>query len=214
MAKFIVNADYLAVAGMFSGEDKFRPHISGVHIKPHNGGALMVATDGHRMALVFDASGYAERAATYRFDHKAKVLKTGRGEVQRVVHIDDDAAIIRDCYPDGPNLGPMLDMMRVEENTSTFPDWTRVCPSYNGAPQAFDGFDGNYLADFATAFKRLTSQRTSGLAIYQGGTGEPAWIANPNAPQARFVLMPMRKATTDARPGWLSECAPMAVAAE
>lgn len=55
---FTVNAKAFAAVSMFTAVSDVRPYLCGVFIKPHkDGGAEIVATDGHTLACAHDPNG-------------------------------------------------------------------------------------------------------------------------------------------------------------
>ena len=214
MANIEVDATLLAVAFSCVSTEETRPYLNGVYAMPApdpktGRGVLMVATDGHRMALVHDAEGTIDQGRIIRLDPKAKALKVARGESGRVLHIDGLAkggsAVARvllgfdsDCT--------QVDVITVSEIDGTFPDWTRVLP---GEPKdgvaihAGNSFNPEYMAGFGKAFKMLLDTRVGAFSIAQAEQGAPAWIWNDTAPHVRFICMPMRCDAEPGRPHWI-----------
>src|SRR5690554_4169346 len=61
MADYIakVNPRYFAAAQLFAAVSDIRFYLNGVRLEPHpEGGAIIVATDGHTMAVLYDPEGY------------------------------------------------------------------------------------------------------------------------------------------------------------
>ena len=199
MPKFILNADLLCAVASCISTEEIRPYLRGVYVVAHGDGALMVATDGHRMALGYDDTGTVETPAILALDWSAKVLKSTRNE-SRKLFVDGTLGTVRDgTDPDAPALG----VMQVDHVDGTFPDWTRVLPATGDPVATTNGFDGNYLASFAKAIKRAGLASVTGLRITQAGEGEPAWVRTMDHRLA-FILMPMRWYGADAgKPGWL-----------
>ena len=55
----IVRVDHLLALVPFASSDNYRYYLKGVNIEAHqDGGAVMVATDGHTMACIHDADAY------------------------------------------------------------------------------------------------------------------------------------------------------------
>jgi hypothetical protein len=206
---------FLAACTCVSSEET-RRYLQGVFVTPApdpatGRGVLMVATDGHRMALVYDAEGIIDRGRIIKLDPKHKALKAGRGEAGRVLHIDGlnkgGSAVARvllgfdsDCT--------QVDVVTVSEIDGDFPDWTRVlpeAPTEGIAMHAGNSFNPEYLAGFGKAFKALTGHRIGSFSIAQPAAGAPAWIWNDTTPHVRFVCMPMRCAVDPGRPHWITQ---------
>lgn len=199
MPKFILNADLLCAVASCISTEEIRPHLRGVYVVAHGDGALMVATDGHRMALGYDDTGTADAPAILALDWSAKVLKSTRSE-DRKLFVDGTFGTVRNgADPDAPPLG----VLQVDHVDGTFPDWTRALPATGDPVATTNGFDGNYLASFAKAVKRAGLTSGTGLRITQAGEGEPAWVRTQDHRLA-FILMPMRWLDADSgKPGWL-----------
>jgi hypothetical protein len=205
---------FLAAYACVSTEQT-RYYLQGVYVcpapDPANAGAgvLMVATDGHRMALVHDANGRIDRGRILRLDPKSKALKPARGETGRILHIDaierGRDAVARVLLGHESDCS-QVDVLSVHEIDGAFPDWTRVLPEdpVEGiAVHSGNSFNPDYLAGFGKAFKALCG--SSAFAIAQPAKGSPAWVWSNNAPQVRFVCMPMRCESDPGRPAWLTQ---------
>jgi len=216
MAKIEVDATLFAVAYSCVSTEETRYYLQGVYVTPApdpetGRGVLMISTDGHRMALVYDRDGITDQGRIIRLDPKAKALKVARGERGRVLHIDGlekgGSAVARvligfdhDCT--------QVDVITVSEIDGTFPDWTRVLPQdpkAGVAVHAGNSFNPVYLAGFGKAFQTLLDVRTGAFSIAQSEAGAPAWVWNDSAPHVRFVCMPMRCGAEPGRPAWIGQ---------
>jgi hypothetical protein len=219
MADLEFDAGLFLAAYTCVSTEETRYYLQGVFVTPAvdpatGRGVLMVATDGHRMALVYDANGRADHGRIIRLDPKSKALKLARGESARVLHIDGLAkgahatARVMSGYTGGKHAPVDLDVIRLDEIDGAFPDWTRVLPQgpVEGiAVHAGQTFNPDYLAGFGKAFKALTGNRVGSFSIAQPSAGSPAWIWDNNLPHVRFICMPMRVGSDDpGRPYWLS----------
>lgn len=207
----VLSARLLSAAAMMRSSEETRYYLKGVYVTPHinpetGTGALMVATDGHRMALAYDSEGYASKTAILDLDFKSKELKTARGEIaDRVLHIVDKVAVIKSGYD---SEAPQVSLMPVDYIDATYPDFWRVFPTSEKKERPDrSGFNGDYLASCRDAIKLVGASKSNGLQIVHPDSTGPAWIVPIDAETAakiRFIVMPMRAGTdTDAKPAWL-----------
>jgi len=209
----IDSALFLAAYSCVSTEET-RYYLQGVFVTPAphpatGRGVLMVATDGHRMALVWDGDGVTDRGRIIRLDPKAKALKLARGEERRVLHLDGlekGKSAVAQVMHDHGEFAQSLDVLTVAEIDGVFPDWTRVLPVLPAegiAVHADNTFAPDYLAGFGKAFKALTGDRSGRFGIAQPAAGSPAWIWHENVPHVRFICMPIRLPNRFARPAFI-----------
>jgi hypothetical protein len=217
MAQLEVNTDLLFAAYTCVSDEATRYYLNGVFFTPApdpktGRGVLMVATDGHRMALVWDESGVVDKPRIVRLDSKSKALKPGRGEYRRVLHVDglergkDAFGRVALDYTDGEGDPPFVDVLTVHEINGDFPDWSRVMPKSEEGHGVKPGqfFNTDYLASFTAAFRRIRGDKSASMSVSQPEAGAPAWFWDPTLPHVRFICMPMRSAAGEAgRPFWI-----------
>lgn len=219
MSDIEIDANKFAAACSCVSTEWTRPYLNGVSVTPApdpetGRGVLLVATDGHRMALIWDADGHTDTPRILQLDAKSKALKPARGEGRRVLHINaierGRGAIGRLALgytADDRDALDFVDEISVHEIDGRFPDWMRVMPAQpkdGVAVYQGNSFNPAYIADIAAAVKRLDGSRTGVFSIAQAKPGGPAWCWSTGAPYARFVLMPMRVDSGPGRPAWLS----------
>lgn len=211
-------ADRVPLISLFVSTEKTRYYLHGFCVERHPvAGVLLIATDGHRMAIFHDAEGYLEGAAQIIVKANAaslKACKPPRGQVvdswwcqvegatakssDSVLQIgfsaDCGATITR---PDATQHDCLID--------GTFPDYRRVLPSDN-APADWSGkrlpsFNPDYLASFGKVSASEGGKKM--IAIHPSISEGPAIISTGRA-DFFGVLMPMRSALTHDRPDWLN----------
>jgi hypothetical protein len=204
------SADCYRAAATCMSDKETRYYPRGVYVQPApkaEGGVLMVATDGHRMALIHDRDGCIDRPRILHIDPKQKDLKAGRKEHgPRRVHIHADlvkgkseVCTVRDWS--GEPCGGVL----VHEVDGDYLDWSMVLPK-SGAVQPPALHSGNtvnpkYFADVQTALAILGENVPP--YIEQNERGAPLWAWHPAVPHAAFIIMPMRASASDfTRPTW------------
>lgn len=175
-----------------------RYYLHGVFIQPHrDGGAYIVATDGHRMSIGYDPDATLDGvppSGVILNVPKAAVAKLKAAKVNDVATWSSDDSILR-INPDFACLCPEID--------GTFPDWMRICPKIAHLGDAAPGatFNGKYIADFALVSKAL-SDRYAALTLIGAGELEPHWVLAGD-PNWRGVLMPLRGNGANPRPDWI-----------
>ncbi|WP_443698731.1 DNA polymerase III subunit beta family protein [Pseudomonas sp.] len=57
-----VNPKYFAAMALFMAKQDVRYYLNGISVEPHpDGGAIIVATDGHRLAVIHDPDGWCSK---------------------------------------------------------------------------------------------------------------------------------------------------------
>ena len=213
--EFELRADYLLAASHCVSAEETRYYLKGVHVEPHPSGTgvIMVATNGHILAALYDPDGYACRKAILTMPWKTSELATKRyEESNRTLYIPSlDAGVgtvKQRCDGD-----PVAVAMVAEIKDATFPDWRRIVPTDNSKEYAWEGtsFDLGYLTIIAKAIKVIgasgggnTSLGRMEVIPNKISTG-PAMVGH-ECPNAVFVIMPIRGGTADragTRPDWL-----------
>lgn len=187
-SKINVNARLFRAAYNCVSTEQTRYYLNGVFIEKHpTEGVLLVATDGHRLIVVHDASGSIEGASQIvKLDKTALgICKAGRGEAgDRRLVIDGTNATIENFagQPVGAAYGVIID--------GTFPDWSRVAkPSFDETAPAF--YKPKYLKAFGDAADELAERK--GVAISLAGSSDgPALVRFSGVSIAYGVIMPVR----------------------
>lgn len=188
----------------FVSKEEARYYLNGICIEPAEGGAVCVATDGHRLGARFDKGGLAVGSTITRLPNEIKMppkllaspwlvgMSTGNGKghisvVEAATQRDEEdtaeraIARVEDC------------LLRVGHAfiNGTFPDWRRVIPEA-ADEDAVRGFNGLYFKDFG---KYVT--------IRGRDEASPHLVRIHDDPDFVGVLMPMRT-DKQAVPAWLA----------
>lgn len=216
-----VDAKKFAAAALFRSKEETRYYLNGVYIEPHpDGGVIMVATNGHQMAVIHDESGEANAPfickASQQFytacaKKPADVLKRP-GQIHFVGHVanlvcegfDGDPSIIGDCH---------IEVEYAPDIDGTYPDWRRVLPTIDTQPTIPDlvgpyfGINAEYVTDFAKALKILTGVKSAKIiTMTVQDRGAPIAITSETCREFLGVLMPAREASErPTLPAWLKE---------
>lgn len=197
--RITVSAALLRAAFVFAGNKDVRYYLNGVLVEPapDGHGVRLVATDGHRMAVLFDADGSADAPAIIE-RHKVPAIPRKCGET--LATFDGERA----TYPGGVSLP-------VAYIDGRFPDWQAIIPTperMNGKPAAVNA---EYLVDLVAIPKAYGSK--AGATLHGNGPDSSALVTFSGLP-AFVVQMPLRGDTVCALPDFMraSEPAQLAVA--
>jgi hypothetical protein len=169
----IINAKYYAEAGAFTSKEESRYVLRAIRVEPHpDGGAVIVATDGHTLGLFYDEDAICDAPAQIEF--KKEIARFCEPSTQkdktafiRLMQIEDDLTIVETLNGSGYDEEPMSRVVRFFEVNAqgAFPDWRMVLPT---APsESHLDFNPDYLARGASG-----SKAAPGISV---------WAENPNA---------------------------------
>lgn len=186
-----VNAELLKLVLPAMAKNDVRYYLNGIHLAPAaNEGTLMVATNGHFIALCHDKEGAVDQPITVRVDsllakhmkasNRLKVLaSSASGKKGR--------AIITDSHGAEASLQPgnaIIDGM--------YPDWRRLFPAAN---KLTPGFPGTVNADYLKPFMVSISSRGGSAKLRVWSTGDENQIMivrNDTVPEFVGGIMPVR----------------------
>ena len=199
---FIVNGRFLAMATVCQSVEETRYYLRGVAIQPnpHGAGAVLIATDGHRLAAFHDAAGVAPRDAIFT------VSKEVVAAIKKLVRAEGDLATV-EIGAGKITVGDSV--LPCPEIDGSFPDWRRVIPrarpkDAGKPPPASIAFSSEYAGSFD--FKGWCG-KAKAIKMHLGvDAGAPVVIRRPDVPEFLGVLMPMRvagKGDDSALPDWL-----------
>jgi len=199
---FNVNADCLRAAAICQSNEETRYYLRGVYIEPHAvAGVLLVATDGHRMVVIHDETGFCDKPVIVGLDKDAlKATKKDKREreARRVVSDAEGEVWVNDCH------GGKLTYVKDPIVDGTFPDWRRVLPgksqSVANPDVSLQWFNADYLAafgDVATALEGTSGRTFKGIRIEPGYNGGPALVRFGHRADAFGVIMSVRATNFD-----------------
>lgn len=187
-------ADFLAVRPFISTEET-RYYLAGVRIEAHEGGAIAVATDGHRLGVQFSPDANSATDGIWICPKSLKLDRRKGSPAQWVVgtingskgrlHLihtkqrDKDTDMAE--YVSGfPAAG--IDEMSWGHSLidGTYPDWRRVLPRASGE-DVIRSFNGDYLKSFGQK-----------IVMRGASASDPHLIQNDDDPNFIGVAMPVR----------------------
>ena len=136
-----VNPKYFAAMELFIGRLDVRYYLNGVRIEPHPiKGAILVATDGHTMAVIHDPDGWCAEGIIVGDISKALIAACKRQGARRKLFtkpeklwICDGGAVVMASAdatpPDSPFNPRSLHTSRIEIIDGKYPDWLSVVPA-------------------------------------------------------------------------------------
>lgn len=138
--------------------DEMRPNLNGIFFKVINGKVTVVATDGHRLALVdMPFNDVVD-------DHNIKgiiIPRKGVSEIRKLVEDGGDYVDVR--VLDGVCVFRKKDtMLRVSLIDSEYPDYTRVIPHEGGVKILLDK---NQILHSLRRMSVMSTERFSGVKI-------------------------------------------------
>lgn len=199
---FAVRLDALLRVRPFVSPNDMRYYLNGVFVHAHSeGGAVCVATDGHRLGVRRDTDGLVNEPQIVRLPRELKAPpKSVRGAWAVMTRTGDRYATLSliERLSDPEHDTAENAIARVAECfqkfgdvliDGTFPDYTQILPA-EGDKDTIRGFNGKYLSSFGKA-----------LTIRGGDQGAPHIILDNDDQDFLGVLMPMRT-TSDRRQDW------------
>lgn len=210
------NADLFRIAYMTVSTQESRYYLNGVFIEPAPmGGVFLVSTDSHRMTVIHDAGGRADRPAIIQLSKDAlKAFKPARNEKRRlavdigersetpavatVLKAFHTAATDEDFAPVAVHHGAEVD--------GTFPDYRRVIPTLaTGIAPSTPAYDGRYLADFAKMGAELSGEKDARMIVHSFDASGPGLVQWMGVGHAFGVIMPVRHSVAaDRVPAWFT----------
>ena len=179
----------------FASKENNRYYLTGIYVEPFKDGVLLVATDGHRLGLVYDKTGESNGKWICPIP---KILRDAcEADDSGEVHLIGPAGYVTDWPLDDDD-----DPTKIGEHhlaaafapaiEGNFPDFRRVLP--REIPTEPVSFSRRYLNDFGAA----------SLQIFPGDRDGPTYILRHRDPEFVGVLMPV-KTDHDSTPTWFEE---------
>lgn len=211
------NANLFRIATACQSKEGTRYYLCGVLIEPHHTkGVQLVATDGHRMLVIHDETGFADESAIVSLGADGlKHCKQKRG-MRRDVVIETGAADATICdvleHKGGALENTPVAVAFKVRIDGTFPAYRKVLPDTFPA-DGMPSFAGVYIAsmgnigvELAQHFTDWTPRdsgpsRKDGL-IARGDASGPALVTWPSFDKAFGILMPIQHKSDANLPEW------------
>ena len=209
-AKLRLTAKLLPLILPFVAKADIRYYLNGVNVRPHkDGGAIIVATNGHALGAIHDRHAVCEHEVILRFDVMLRrACAGGLADDREVVMIGDRLGVIDKT---GSEIYIQAGKAEIE---GTFPRYEKLIPKVDSLrPGLLGTYSAAVLAPVEKAALAAAKQST-GTTTFTGMqffnvNGDPnlsAVIRLPIEPEFVGVLMPMRDdALKSATPAWVSD---------
>lgn len=221
----IVSADLFRRALFGISKEETRYYLNGVYVTScKDGGAVLVATDGHIMIILRDPRGVVSGSGIVDLSTSLKrELKEPRGGLliaERAVMASDKVAYVVESArvhknKDGVEVEPREDLPALFDTPDKrviaaqyqrptidgkFPDYTRAVPTNAEAVNAMGAFNATLLNRVGQA---LNSGRSLTLQLTVGADPKGPSLANGDGTVDGFgVIMPLRFDHKRGLPGW------------
>lgn len=186
-----VDAILFRAAAECQSTEETRYYLNGVYVHPHpEVGAMLVATDGHRMLCCHDVTGKCEKPAIIKVDLKAlaavKIDKSAPQEIPRLT-VDAEGHAIVGTYRS----------LKSSIIDGTLPAYQQVLlpilKNVVGKPVAPTFFKSEYLAAFSKISKIVDpSGRSGSMQLITYGEHNPAVVRFGGIVHVFGILMPVR----------------------
>ena len=176
-------ARYLEVLKPFMATSDIRFYLNGLQVKPHLEGVLICATDGHKLAVVYDKTGFAEKemiipVSSEMFSFAKKKFKTAARLHIQTTENESAFEVVQslvstkmflgkkptataevDFDPENPEPRMICFSEIVFLIDGSYPDWKNVIPDVSKLEPVSnnDSFNGKYIS----AIKNMNAARTT-----------------------------------------------------
>lgn len=225
-----VDARDLARVAPFSSDMDVRYYLNGVYVEPHAQGAILAATNGHVLAVLFSEKSYAESpvilAKSKRLFAEVRKAATARSLQDPRVELRDKQSYVEVVASTGGIRNPgrqveFVSPLKPPLHDGKFPDWRKVIPRPENIA---DGLPGCVKADYiklavdAAVDISLRGRRSYGGVSFQHDKNAPGSSAivvrSTDARDLILVIMPMRYEVSKALPDWTQPPPPPPPAAD
>ncbi len=188
MIKF--QAKYLPALMRFKATKDIRYYLNGVHATPHkDGGAVLVATNGHIMMAIRDTEAICTEDTIFRVDTGLDRFCKKQGAFVTVNEVTQRLAI---SSPE-EELFIQAGKCIVE---GKFPDWRRVLPKFSELKAAVsDLVRGDYLVSAVSAHPGNGNKRfndNKAVRLWQVAPNSAVIVEYVGVPEMCGVVMPVR----------------------
>lgn len=202
MIKFA--SKYLPPLMKFMAKSDIRYYLMGIHIEPDpKGGAILCATDGHRMLVIKDKSAVYPTDAPKEgiiFNIDKGAARFCKGEVRGVEgYATVDVESQRLTIFSGDDSELFLQPGKCFVN-GKFPIWQRVMPDFSKLQQhSLSYVKAEYIADAVLVHPGSGHRNVGfGCRFWQEDENQPLIVEYSQHPEYLAIIMPLR---TDAKAG-------------
>lgn len=157
-----VNPKFFAAVQLFAAVRDVRYYLQGVFIDQHHEqGVVLVATNGHHMAVMHDPEGWCERPVIVGGIPKSLIACCKKAGLEPPKHlwIGQDSAVVSSLEasepPDSPFCADALHACRISLIDAKYPDWRKVMPRQAKPVDVMPAMNAEYVATVTAAAKLL-----------------------------------------------------------
>jgi hypothetical protein len=209
-----IRASLARLAMTAMAKHDIRYYLNGILVEPRpEGGAYIVATDGHRLMAIIDAEATCDARILLKPDRTtqrhlplADDLKrdTKKATLQLTEFNGKPALLVTDA--EGKALHLQITDASMEDingnSRPVFPDWRRVVPKFEDLkPGAVDGLNPTYVTPFLSAIAKARHCRIT-LEAWQTEKGQVTAFRLDYFPHVLYLVMPKREG--DGSGSWIS----------
>lgn len=189
-------AKYLRSIFPFIATNEIRYYLSGIYIEPHkDGGAVLVATNGHVMMVVRDKTAYCSEPAVFTVRRDA--LKYCATKLKSKVTINPITQRLTISGGDNKDELYVQAGKCLIDAVKQYPKYQKVLPKFDDLKRAItDTINNKYLIAAANAVD-TDSKYGNGMKLWQASSNGPVLVRYENAPEYITVIMPMRESMSD-----------------
>jgi len=206
----------------FISTEQTRYYLNGVFIEPHkDGGVMMVATNGHYLAAVRDATARIDGTGGWICGLPKQPFNTFlKRQYAGTMHFVGNTAYLTDAVIGIDARLPDFDPTKITEQhlaiayappiDGTFPDWRRIVPQDKTKQTDRFAINGRDFDKFTKAIETISENNQAALSMSTPPDGSsPIIIQSGNARDFFGIVMPMRDDFVGSfAPDWLNLPAP------
>lgn len=181
-----IDVNLFRAASLCASKEETRYYLMGVYVQPHPvKGAVIVATDGHRMFVAHDEEGKCTTPGIIATDPTLKAAAALAKEEGRVT-VDDTGIVVVPEFYQSPKSG-LVD--------GKYPDWAETLRPVLGAiaanKQGISSFNNRHVSDF-NKIAALLGGKSAYVREVSFGIDFPSLILFPQILNVFGILMPCR----------------------
>jgi hypothetical protein len=197
-----VNPAHIQRLMPFKATIDIRYYLNGICVeKAEKGGVYLIASDGHTMCVIHDATGTLEGADSIIFrvtpglPAAAKLAGNKMHKTLPYRLLVQGQRVKIACGFDSDGDAELFVQAGRSLIEGKFPNWRKVVPDLTTLKPGFgDSMNAHYLARLS---KLTTDRRFQGLSLWQAEAGKAIVARVPLVPEMIVVMMPMRSDNTD-----------------
>lgn len=202
----IFQAKYLKQLMPIVPENDIRYYLKGIYAEPHpNGGALLVATDGHMLVAIHDTEAICSEKMLFNVKKDAMkfcVQKSGNPAFVTVNSTTERLSLATKGR-DGEELYIQPGKCLIE-SAEKYPNWKNLLPNFANLKSGFDDCISTEL--IRTVISSLPAKHSrhysTSVRFWQESRGQATYMQVTQMPEIFVIIMPIREEHGDARPHW------------